>query len=597
MRRRILLVEFIGILCMAYATAHGGTSGIVDYPSVENVLDSLRAGHPRLLLVDGEVERIKRLVEEDALAAKLYASARLDARRFMKESPSKYEKPDGRRLLTVSRKVLDRVRTLGLVFLIEGGEKYRDRIWNEVEAAAGFQDWNPSHFLDTAEMTHALALAYDWLYEEWNEEQRRTIRQAIVELGLKPAMKVYSQSNGWHMNHNNWNQVCNGGIGLGALAVADEEPKLASGILCHAVRSIPRPMEYYGPDGAGTEGVTYWDYGTRYNVFFLMGLRTALSTDFGLAEIDGFGVSGDYQMYLSGANRLSFDFGDCSLKTISTPQHFWFGSEFDSPQYSWYRYTTLAQNPGIGETQDLFWYDASAKDFDVTSLVRDKYFRKAEVASMRSEWGNPNALTLAIQGGANNPNGHRHLDLGSFILEAQGERWVIDSGKDRETYQRHKNHTPRYDYYRTRAEGHNTLVIAPDGELDQDIEGKAKFLKFDSKPDKATATLDLTSAYKRVARSVRRTFSMDDRKHVTIHDEIKTRKASDVWWFMHTEAAARLVGEGTEAKLEQNGKFLTVEILKPHGVSFSIMQASPFDSSPNPKVQANNKGRRKLAIH
>ena len=594
---KLILFLAVGVVSLACLTAHADTIGGVEYPPIQRVLDRLRVGHPRLLLVDGEVERIKRLVTEDRFATKVFATVRADARRFLNESPSTYEKPDGRRLLTVSRKVLERVRTLGLVFLMEGGDDYRERIWAEVEAVAAFPDWNPAHFLDTAEMTHALALAYDWLYDQWNDQQRRGMRQAIIEKGLKPALTVYGKPKGWHTHHNNWNQVCNGGIGLGALAVADHEPILAARILCHAIRSIPRPMAYYGPDGAGTEGVTYWDYGTRYNVFFLMGLRSALGTDFGLARIPGFGVSGDYQLYLSGANSLSFDFGDCSLKRTSTPQHFWFGKEFDAPQYSWYRYTRLAENPGHGATQDLFWYDASARDFDVTSLVRDKYFRKAEVASMRSAWGDPNALTLAIQGGANNPNGHRHLDLGSFILEAQGVRWAIDSGKERQTYQRHKNQTPRYDFYRTRAEGHNTLLIAPDGGLDQDIKGKARFLTFDSTPDQATATLDLTSAYQGPARRVRRTFSMNDRRYVTIRDEIETKQASEVWWFMHTEANAQRVGKGTKVRLEQGGKFLYAEILKPQGASFRIMDASPLDSSPNPKLQASNKGRRKLAIY
>ena len=56
---------------------------------------------------------------------------------------------------------------------------------------AAFPDFNPRHFLDTAEMTHALAIAYDWLYDQWSESQRATIRKAIVELGLKPGMRVY----------------------------------------------------------------------------------------------------------------------------------------------------------------------------------------------------------------------------------------------------------------------------------------------------------------------------------------------------------------------------------------------------------------------
>jgi len=80
---------------------------------------------------------------------------------------------------------------------------------------------------------------------------------------------------------NNWTQVCNGGIGMGALAIADEEPALCAAILHEALKSIPRPMEYYAPDGAGTEGVTYWDYGSRYNVLFIAALPSALGTDSG----------------------------------------------------------------------------------------------------------------------------------------------------------------------------------------------------------------------------------------------------------------------------------------------------------------------------
>ena len=45
--------------------------------------------------------------------------------------------------------------------------------------------FNPRHFLDVAEMTHAMGIAYDWLDDEWTPEQRKTIRSAMVRMGLK----------------------------------------------------------------------------------------------------------------------------------------------------------------------------------------------------------------------------------------------------------------------------------------------------------------------------------------------------------------------------------------------------------------------------
>ena len=53
----------------------------------------------------------------------------------------------------------------------------------EMKAVAAFPDWNPSHFLDVAEMTNALAIGYDWLYDDLTPTDRATIRAAIVEAG------------------------------------------------------------------------------------------------------------------------------------------------------------------------------------------------------------------------------------------------------------------------------------------------------------------------------------------------------------------------------------------------------------------------------
>src|SRR6185369_15727008 len=114
---------------------------------------------------------------------------------------------------------LNRIYTLALLYRLEGNQQYAERAWQELRAAADFKDWNPRHFLDTAEMTHAFAVGYDWLYEVWTPEQRASLRNAIVDKGLEPALRCYRGTASYPefptMRHN-WNQVCNGGIGMGA---------------------------------------------------------------------------------------------------------------------------------------------------------------------------------------------------------------------------------------------------------------------------------------------------------------------------------------------------------------------------------------------
>jgi len=413
-------------------------------------------------------------------------------------------------------------------------------------------------------------------------------------MGLKPAMEVYSSKRGWCVGTNNWNQVCNGGIGLGALAIADEEPKLAGEILAHGVASIPRAMEFYAPDGGGEEGVTYWDFGSRYNVLLMASLESALGTDFGLSQIDGFRQSGDYQIFLCGTGRMAFDFSDCSLRTLSAPQHFWMARKYGIPRYAWFRYGALAEGQS-GNVTDLLWFHPVTQFPDAKDVPLDKLFRKVECGSMRDSWEPGKGFVVALQGGRNNGS-HRHLDLGTFILEFDGVRWIIDSGKESETYQRHRNNQSRNDFYRIRAEGHNTLVFNPDKKPDQDPKGSAEFTPFRSEPTRATTSLDLTKAYADDVTKVVRTFALERGKRFTVTDEIVCKKPSTVWSFFHTEADVKLADDRRSATLTDKGKKLTVKLESPDAATFTVMPAEPLPSSPQIEKQADNSKRRKLAI-
>ncbi|MGA1196997.1 MAG: hypothetical protein ACO36I_10930, partial [Candidatus Latescibacterota bacterium] len=155
-------------------------------PHPNEILKTLKKDHPRLIIDSQTIPRIKTIIAQDSIAADIYRRVKRQADQYLTQKPSIYEIPDGRRLLSVSRRVKERVRTLALIYLLDGGQQYVDRVWAEIEAAAAFKDWNPPHFLDTAEMTYAFATAYDWLYDQWTDEQRRIMQEAIVEKGLKP---------------------------------------------------------------------------------------------------------------------------------------------------------------------------------------------------------------------------------------------------------------------------------------------------------------------------------------------------------------------------------------------------------------------------
>ncbi len=513
----------------------------------------------------------------------------MQAEELLNAPTSNYDIPDGLRLLATSRRILDRVYTLAMIYRLENDPRFAQRAWQELAAAEAFPDWNPRHFLDTAEMTHGFAIGYDWLYDVWTPDQRSKLRLVMVQKGLRPAVAVYREQRGWVRARNNWNQVCNGGIGMAALALADVEPQLCAEILKGALASLPLAMDEFAPDGAWKEGPAYWNYATHYNSVFLAGLESALGTDYDLSATPGFPLTGYFPIYFTGPLGRTFNYADGRDQPLHAAQTFWLAKKFKQPVFA-----REQGHQSKGTAVDLLWYEPANQDPESAGLPLDRYFRGAEVAFFRSEWENPKALFAGFKAGDNKAS-HSHLDLGSFVFDALGARWAVDLGADDYNLPGYFG-AQRWTYYRLRAEGQNTLVINPSAEPDQDVKAATRITRFLSKPERAFAVTDLTPAYRKHASRVWRGLALLDRRRLLVQDEIETDKPADVWWFMHTPAAMRIEDDGRSVILQQIGLQLRAEILSPDGAVFQIMEAAPLPESPHPERQARNEGVKKLAI-
>lgn len=509
---------------------------------------------------------------------------------ILKQPPSKYEIPDGKRLLATSRRVLDRVRTLGLLHRLAGEARFAERAWQELETAGNFKDWNPSHYLDTAEMTHAFALGYDWLHGFWTPERRDFLRRAMVKKGLQLGLPIVRNRRGWAAAHHNWNQVCNGGLGIGALALAEVEPELAGDYLEASLRSLQVAMRSFAPDGAWNEGPGYWNYATAYNIAYLAALDSALGTDFGLSQMPGFPETGWFPIYTSSPAGLAFSFADAHAGRVRAPQLFWLARRFQQPALAWCQRRAARPDP-----LDLIWYAPAQQSPTAAGLPLDRWFRQSEAVSLRGAWEDPGATFVAFKAGDNKAN-HSHLDIGTFVLDSQGQRFAEDIGADDYNMPGYFG-GQRWTYYRLRAEGHNTLVLNPGNGPDQDPRAATRIVKFESKPDRAFAIGELTPAYATHARQVRRGIMLLGRRDVLVQDEIETARPADTWWFLHTEARAELAADGRSATLQRQSARLRVQLLSPPRAKFALMDAKPLPSSPNPEVQNKNSRIRKLALH
>jgi hypothetical protein len=408
----------------------------------------------------------------------------------------------------------------------------------------------------------------------------------MIEKGINPANDIQAKETWWARANHNWNQVCNGGIGMGALALLDEAPEECGRFLEAALKSIQLPMREFAPDGAWAEGPGYWHYASSYNCVFLASLESALGTDFGLSQIEGFSQAGMFPIFASGPTGKSFDFADAHGEVIRAPELFWLARKFNEPAYAVYQRKVASAAP-----LDLLWYDPRGEGAMPRELPLDKYFRHAEVAMLRSAWDDPNALWVGFKAGDNKAN-HSHLDLGSFIFEALGERWAVDLGADDYNMPDYFG-KQRWSYYRLRAEGHNTLVFNPAKDPDQNPAATARIVRFQSGAN-PFAIADLTAAYNQRATRVQRGITMPSRGRVLVQDEFETSSPAEVWWFLHTPAEVNV--EGRMATLSLHGKRLTTRILSPTATTFTVMDAKPLPTCPAPTMQDPNRGVRKLAI-
>lgn len=195
--------------------------------------------HPRLLLLKNQEQALLQEVTQNPHKRKLHDAIIGQCDSMIPLQPIT-RTLQGRRLLQQSREFLKRIFYLSYAYRTTGNFAYAHRAETEMLAVAAFSDWNaPQHFLDAAEMATGMAFGYDWLYHLLSPQSKSKIAQSIIEFALKPSLQP--AYNKWLQYENNWNQVCNAGLLVGALAVYEQVPELAETISKEVLKALRYP--------------------------------------------------------------------------------------------------------------------------------------------------------------------------------------------------------------------------------------------------------------------------------------------------------------------------------------------------------------------
>ena len=532
---------------------------------VRAVEEAARRPHPRLFADARGFAALKaRLGKEELLTAGA-EFVRRTADACLEAKPCERIK-EGKRLLGVSRTALYRINTLALAYRIYGNKAHLDRAIAELCAVCAFSDWNPSHFLDVGEMTLAVAIGYDWLYNDMPEDLRKEIAAGLRRCGLDASR----QPLWWIRAHNNWGQVCHAGILAGALALAEENPAETACFVQRCIDKLPISMKALAPNGNYPEGPGYWNYGIEFNVAAIALLEGTLGSDFGLASMLGFAETGAYLDLVTGPSGEVFNYADGGAGRGTCYATWWFAKRFNRPDILPYfelgAYRRYVAFPRLYRGNRmfplaLFWVqDVPAGLKPKTPLVWDAQ-GPVPITIQRSSWDDEKAMFVGLKGGSPSAP-HGHMDGGSFVLESGKVRWAVDIGA--EPYHRIEamgmnlwsdaQNSDRWKLFRLGTWSHNVPMI--DG-CQQRVKGSAKVMEVKRDGAASVVTLDLSSLYTN-ATSVVRCGEMAASGHsYTLRDTfVGVRPGGAIRWAMMTRAEPTI--EGDKVVLRQNGKSITL---------------------------------------
>lgn len=479
-----------------------------------------------------------------------------------------------------------RIRYNALLAYLNNDSEARDAAKAALLAVMKWPNWAPPWFpangqptyYPAGELTAQIAFAYDLLYDQLSPQERRAIREGLVQKGILPAYREYVLDDRIVSNTSNWLSHSVAGSLLAAAAIEGDgdNPDLdlyTNGLLAKLEGHLAGS---YLPDGSYGESISYHEFDLETLAPALVALKRVFGLDYwSLSYVK------DSLWYpistLATPVSGCLDMGDthCPAGHTIAPVV----SESRNPTFRWYE-----DHFAPASMEDFLFSDDSLKP-EPPQPPGSRYFSTKGDVVFRSGWRPDDAILLFRAG----PNfNHNHADQGSFLLRALGENLVTEGGyadyyKD-----------PYYDTYFKQAVGHNTVLVDEDP-ASQSIADTLTFSALHERPriidtilsaEIDAATSELQQVYRRrVKRFVRRiVFVKPD--YVIVYDELVPNGRAAFDWVLHLPDISRVTMDRATALYSGSAASLAVRFLSPAALQFRVTDGHVPYTTFNPVAPA-----------
>ncbi|MHB9030152.1 MAG: heparinase II/III domain-containing protein [Candidatus Latescibacterota bacterium] len=430
---------------------------------------------------------------------------------------------------------------------------------------------------DTAAM---LAVAYDWLYPALSREQRDWIRSGLLGHAITRVRGNWD-FHWWATAYRcNWCSWCCNGLGLAALAMLTENPELVD-MVAESYNRIWRTFDETGPDGDWAEGGSYWSHtfnkplvfgaalsrltGGKYNLYrhpklldnpvnFPLWLLVPPNRRINFADASDTGLLGSRQLM----NKIVLETGNPEAAWLLANRY---GRPSDILDIIWPNAAKQDAStgsapvpaPGLSEPRPLAeLVEASPSALPVTEPVEvtpslptqaSKLFRTTGIAILRSDFTDPEKVTVACKAGRNDDPHHGHYDVGQFMVYWRGEAFIRDLGSGQ--YDILYFSTKRYDTPHASSAGHNLIFVNGETQIpgklkDQPINPAigGEILEFRPGETRDYVRMDNINAYVRERlKGWRRHIILEKPVITVVLDEVSCAPGAEIEARFHSEGA------------------------------------------------------------
>jgi hypothetical protein len=526
----------------------------------QQITDALpgKLTHPYLFFNKAEINDILSLIRNDKESKQIYERLLVECNRLMYTQIEKFPPETDHPRYSSDGKLDQQIgvytnAALSLAFLYQltGEDRYAQKSFDFADALAELPAWiikahefsiiydrvwpwnsllNDDNVVFNYDIRSAstgidIATVYDWCYDAFSKRQRDRIRNALYEKVILPVRNNYDYQ-WWATSYKcNWCGICFSGLGTASLSMLTEDPGLVD-VIAESYNRTGYFLNNLGPDGAWQEGRSYWAYGMGETVYFMESLRKVTQGKFNLFAHERIQKAPvDFALY-----GLTGEFGDGNGKPVGTTYLInKLTEQTSNGEGAWYRNHILKEGYSIF---DLIWPRTAVKE--LAPATPSKHFRSIDWAFMRSDFSNPNAVTVACKAGNNDDPHHGHLDVGQFMVYWRNKYFIRDLGNIAYDEQYFTN--DRWNYLNASSYGHNLIFVNgeqqksakyKDGVWEQGVGGK--ILEFRTSDKRDYTLMDPTNAYPgRSLKKWRRHIVLEKPSVTLIMDEISCAPGSEI---------------------------------------------------------------------